>query len=474
MVDIVKKALTAKRESKHVEFKQGFEPNSARAWCELVKDLVAIANSGGGIIVFGLDNFGEPTGEPVEAITSIDPAEIGNKILKYTGLVDFEFEIRPLEKKRSKLVAFLVHPVSVPLVFEKPGTYDIGGGEQRNAFSVGTVYFRHGAKSEPGTSDDIRRIIERQLEHIRKTWVKGVRKVVQAPAGSQILTVATNGPNTHPLLAAKVRAVNDPNAIAVRLTRDPAIASGSFIHEEVSDALFNEINNVIDANRILAKGQKQFFLGQEVYYRIYAERRHVRQPEETLALLFRNGIVDFYAPACFWALLLPDKFITDIIVELFLYPTTRHAHNLMRIAFVLGTDFSKWLFTKWYARWKNDPQPPSCYWTLKQTLKKLNDTNALLFAGKVSPTTSIEVEGEKPMLANSILANPRQAEGLLSNACMKIFQGDKAYKSTARDLDYLVYGQEIQKRAPALAKKVITVLGDRKAGAILDSIESAE
>jgi predicted HTH transcriptional regulator len=199
MADIVKKALTAKRESKHVEFKQGFDSNSGRAWCELIKDLAAIANSGGGIIVFGLNNFGNPTGEPSENIASLDPADIANKISKYTGLVDFEFEIRLLEKKGNTLVAFLIQPASIPLVFEKPGTYDIGGNEQRTAFSVGTVYFRHGAKSEPGTSEDIRQVIERQLEHIRKSWIKGVKKVVQAPPGTQIVTVQglSQNPDSH-------------------------------------------------------------------------------------------------------------------------------------------------------------------------------------------------------------------------------------------------------------------------------------
>jgi len=58
MIDLIQKALTAKRESKHVEFKQGFDPGSAREWCELIKDLAAIGNSGGGIIVFGLDIAG--------------------------------------------------------------------------------------------------------------------------------------------------------------------------------------------------------------------------------------------------------------------------------------------------------------------------------------------------------------------------------------------------------------------------------
>ena len=301
MNDLIEKALTAKRESKHVEFKQSFDPNSAGEWCELIKDLAAIANSGGGIIVFGLDNVGTPTGGMIDRITALDPADIANKLSKYTGSVDFEFEIRSLEKTGHKLAAFVMQPVLVPLVFQKPGTYDIGSGKQRTAFSMGTVYFRHGAKSEPGTSEDIRRVIERHVERIRRSWIKGVRKVVQAPHGSQIVAVHSASNRGHQLLPTTVRAVNDPTAIPIRLTRDPALASGSFVYEEVSDGIFDEINNVIDANQVLAQGRKDFFLGQPVYYRIYAERHHVRQSEEALSLLLCNGVVDFYAPALFWA-----------------------------------------------------------------------------------------------------------------------------------------------------------------------------
>ena len=154
MNDLIEKSLRTKRETRSIEFKQSFDPQSAGEWCELIKDLAAIANSGGGIIIFGLDNSGVPTGQPVDAITAIDPAEIANKVSRYTGLVDFEFEFRTLEKASHKLAAFVIPAVSVPLVFQKPGTYDIGGGKQRTAFGLGTVYFRHGAKSGPGTSED--------------------------------------------------------------------------------------------------------------------------------------------------------------------------------------------------------------------------------------------------------------------------------------------------------------------------------
>ena len=38
----------------HFELKREFSPNP-RAWAELSKDIVAMANSGGGVILFGVD-----------------------------------------------------------------------------------------------------------------------------------------------------------------------------------------------------------------------------------------------------------------------------------------------------------------------------------------------------------------------------------------------------------------------------------
>jgi len=136
-----------------------------------------------------------------------------------------------LMKHSVKLAAFVIPSVAVPILFEKPGTYDIGGGKQRTAFGVGTVYFRHGAKSEPGTSEDVRRIVERQLDQIRRSWLRGVRKIVQAPRGAQIITLHPTSKEAQQALATNVRAVNDPTATPVRLTRDSSITSGTFVHE---------------------------------------------------------------------------------------------------------------------------------------------------------------------------------------------------------------------------------------------------
>ncbi len=54
-------AVSSDRETAAVEFKSAFDVHSNREWCELLKDVVAIANSGGGVIVIGLDDHGAPS-----------------------------------------------------------------------------------------------------------------------------------------------------------------------------------------------------------------------------------------------------------------------------------------------------------------------------------------------------------------------------------------------------------------------------
>ena len=81
-----KNAIQSKSESRAVDFKSKFDPGRAGDWCELVKDIVAIANSGGGSILIGVDDDGKCCGPAASAkLLCLDPAVITDKIAKYTG-----------------------------------------------------------------------------------------------------------------------------------------------------------------------------------------------------------------------------------------------------------------------------------------------------------------------------------------------------------------------------------------------------
>lgn len=206
-------------ETAEVEFKASFDPAAASNWCELVKDIVAIANSGGGVIVFGVNDDGTPRSADLEAVLSIDPATIVDKIKKYTGQHYAGCSVASGTRQAHPVVIMSVAAMPMPIIFAAPGTYDIGGGKQKTAFSVGTVYFRHGAKSEPGTSEDLRASLERELDRIRSSWLDGITKVVTAPVGATVSVLPAEVRLSGAEEATGVRLVNDEIAPAFKAVR---------------------------------------------------------------------------------------------------------------------------------------------------------------------------------------------------------------------------------------------------------------
>ena len=238
----VAKALGARRESKAVEFKSEFDPASRGAWCEILKDIVAVANSGGGVIVFGAEGAGRPSGADVRGVLGLDPAEVTDKIHAYTGVHFADVEIIDATKDGHQLAMLVVRASETPIVFTKAGTYDPGGGRQKTAFSKGTVYFRHGAKSEPGTTADLAGALERRLALIRQEWLSGVRRVVQAPPGSRLS-----------VLPPEIRASDSPDAIPIRVVDDPSAPAYRIVDPDRTHP-FRQKELIAEVRKRLPKG----------------------------------------------------------------------------------------------------------------------------------------------------------------------------------------------------------------------------
>ncbi len=211
---MLEKAKLAKRESKYVDFKERFDVESSGDWIELVKDIVAMANSGGGVILIGVRNNGMPSGFGVTPVLNIDPARFTDKIASFTGEQFSDFEIERMTRNGQEVAVLRVHGIAIPMVFLREGTYQITDSEQKRAFNKGTVYFRHGAKSEPGDSNDLRKVIEKELEKIRKSWIGSIRKIIQAPAGYDVHLVSDKAVES--AVPGEIRVTYDPKAPGLR------------------------------------------------------------------------------------------------------------------------------------------------------------------------------------------------------------------------------------------------------------------
>jgi hypothetical protein len=202
--------LAAQAESDAIDFKSDFDPGAQRDRVELLKDIVAIGNHGGGAILIGVQDDGSTTAASDAACQRLDPAELGDQIRRHTGRHEPRCIVHVLERDGRPVVLIQVFPTSTPIVFAMNGTYE-QGGKQKNAFVEGKVYFRHNTKSEPGSTEDLERAIAREVARHREEWLGNIRRVVEAPLGARVSVIGPQETGADGNVMG-VRLVNEPDA----------------------------------------------------------------------------------------------------------------------------------------------------------------------------------------------------------------------------------------------------------------------
>ena len=168
-----------------------------------------MTNSGGGMILIGVADDGSLSGSDLEGFLELDAADVTNKIHSYTGQHFAAFEILQGFRSGAPVGVLRIEASRIPIVFTSHGGYPVKPTGQKTAFVKGSVYFRHGAKSEPGTTDDLRLALERELEAVKGFWLDGIGKIMAAPPGSTVQVVHQ-----------EVTLSDSKDATPIRLTRD--------------------------------------------------------------------------------------------------------------------------------------------------------------------------------------------------------------------------------------------------------------
>jgi hypothetical protein len=164
-------AERAIRQSALIDFWPKFNPASPATWCYLVRDVVAFANSGGGIIVFGIKRGGKSSGTDCRSVLKSVPEKLSNQIFNFSGVEFSGIEMEEVRRSDGLYPALLIKSADVPMIFAKDGTYAKGDQSQETLFVRGTVYFRHSNQSVPGDSQDLRRWRDRAFAERRAIQV---------------------------------------------------------------------------------------------------------------------------------------------------------------------------------------------------------------------------------------------------------------------------------------------------------------
>lgn len=302
------------------------------------------------------------------------------------------------------------------------------------------VYCRYPGKTDLATATQYSRIITERTQMLRSEMLRRVREV-KVP----LLAPSSSGTTlTKPIIRVS-NVTGDKSVPAMRITRDPREASGVIVQEELSTGLFEEINHVLDANRLLASDDRAFVFGDDIYYRIYAERQHVDAKEKTFELLARTALGRVYGPFLFWIVKLPAPNVAKIIHAVLANPRSSYIHPICRLAILLGTEMTQWLLSRLEQEWRNHPQPPEHYFAFRKMAGFVGNVDLRLIAIQQSAKSRIDLSGinSGEILVRELLADVPRCLNLLSKSCMAVFNGERTQRASSRQLDILAYGSDV-------------------------------
>jgi hypothetical protein len=206
----VASALAAARPSQRVAFRPELKPSTPGVWCELAKDVAALANSGGGVIVFGVARDGSLTGWNPEHLLQVGMARIHREVDAYIG-GHLDVRVGPGRRAGRKVATMQVSARrGAPLVFQQDATYQDKAGREHTPFHRGMVFFRHGTRSGPATAKDLARFAAHEERRIRRDILEHLRQVAKAPTGSEVIVVPPE--SAAPGSVERFRVVDDPKA----------------------------------------------------------------------------------------------------------------------------------------------------------------------------------------------------------------------------------------------------------------------
>ena len=178
-------------EGKHKDYKLHFDPTDGRALVDLIKNLVAMANAGGGEIIIGRD---ETTilGVDESAKKALDSARIADKARHFItpAQLQISHEIDELEDDRF-VVTLSVEAAKYPIVMARQGDWKgMDSRKDKSLFLQGDIWIRHSSKTERIRYEELKEWIDRIRQEERELILSRITKVIDLPEGAEIQVVA--------------------------------------------------------------------------------------------------------------------------------------------------------------------------------------------------------------------------------------------------------------------------------------------
>lgn len=207
---------------------------SSGSWPRLVKDIVAMANSGGGVLVLGVDDDGTRRGLAKSLLHELDPARINAKIEPKAPGARVTVSYHELSYYKRLYGFLIVAPHDALIVFDREWTYSREPGKpDKTVIYEGVVYVRGVAETRPARQGDLARIVQRLIDTGSQQFLARIEKLAAVPLNAELVAYdpATGGQGVRLVSKGEghpVRIVDQaPGAVPIHEVLDPEVPFSS-------------------------------------------------------------------------------------------------------------------------------------------------------------------------------------------------------------------------------------------------------
>jgi hypothetical protein len=277
-----------RRESQCLDFKGQFNTSNRGDWVELVKDIVAMANSGGGYLIFGKDNNGNPTHHDFSNLLQMDQANLVDKINAYVDADVGDVAIAALDHSGDRFAVIHVPGTTTPIIMREVGSYPDpkNQAKQKWVFRPGMMFFRHGSKSEPAKQSDIDKFFNSYLKEMRSHLIKGMKIVTETPVTHKLVKIPKELTLVLDEGGTPIRVSGEKGSIPVK-----GLADGS-----PYQSIDQEVLGIISGMRT----DPNDYASETQLWRLYTQRKQIRENEDAFRVLLISSLYR-HAPPCYWA-----------------------------------------------------------------------------------------------------------------------------------------------------------------------------
>lgn len=169
-------------EDDRLDLKVSFDRDKT-GWANLCRQAVALHNSGGGLLLFGVDDAGGRVGLASSLVRAFDPANVNNQLSSRRAPAVLRTTYTELRRYNKIFGFFAVRAGQQIVIFDQ----DVAGSDSKIVARAGCVYVRRNGQSAPAEFSEVQALTEKIIARGVQGFLARVDRIATLPAGANLI-----------------------------------------------------------------------------------------------------------------------------------------------------------------------------------------------------------------------------------------------------------------------------------------------